>query len=314
MIISDIIIRPYDPKDYEDIKAISKNIWEGQDYLPKLINKYYESKYCYPYVVEVNKKVISVVNTHFFTQEWVWLEAIRTHPDFQGKGLASRLSEYQMKKIIELGGKQAWLLTSTENKVTYKMLTNFNFSEFQQIKAWVSNNNLLDEKRKADLNGLVDGKLVDINYLKLNISSYIIKLSEKWKAIQTVDELKQLISIKNSNSEFKYLFSEFMIFPVNSYFVPEWISNRVIFQLNQSSIMIFQPSKERENRYVISINDPDPNIILSALFYGYQSIYNHFVDKEPNSSEVNIIIFYPSEVVIPILENCKYFRIMQKQL
>ena len=49
---SSLIIREYKESDYEDILEISKHIWEGSDYLPKLIHEFVKNPHCKPYVVE----------------------------------------------------------------------------------------------------------------------------------------------------------------------------------------------------------------------------------------------------------------------
>ena len=210
-------------RPYEDIIEISKHIWDGEDYLPRLINYYLEEPHCKPYVLEDDGKVVSVVNANYYTPDFAWLEAMRTHPDYRNKGIATKLNEYIFQEAVKSGVKELWLSTSKDNKATTKMLSKAGFEEVSLLKVWGFKDDDYDEKSVSENNGLIGPKLANIEYLEQHISQNIIDLTSYWRNVTDIDEINQ-----NTPHDFPFLVNEFMICPVDSYFVNIWITEKYI--------------------------------------------------------------------------------------
>lgn len=301
-------IRQYNPSDYTDILEISKHIWDGNDYLPKLINEFYHSPYCDPYVVEEDDKVISIVNVNKFTKKFYWLESMRTHPDYRNRGIATELNKFLLQEATKSAVEEVWLSTSQANEATAKMLLKAGFEEMTLLKLW-DNSDELNEQVLTKNNGIIDGKLMNIDYLPLNVSKEVMNLESSWRPATSKDELKKLLDKKASEGEtFVHLVNEFNIFPLESYFVDSWIKNQFIFINDKThSIMTFKPAKERINSFALGIHDFDKDVITSALLFAFNKV------KENNKSGIDIKLFYPAVVDVKLLETDWALRIMKKK-
>lgn len=302
-------IRQYHPNDYADILEISKHIWEGNDYLPNLITEFYESPHCDPYVVEEDGKVISIVNVNKYTKNFVWLEAMRTHPDYRNRGIATELNKFLLQEAKKSGIPEVWLLTSQKNEATGKMLLKAGFEEITMLKLW-ENSDELDEQELTKNNGLLDGKLLKVDYLPLNASKEVKKLASSWRPATTKNEIRKILDKKAlEGQKFVHLVNEFNIFPLDSYFVDSWIKDQFIFINDQTdSIMTFKPAKERIDSFALGIYDFDKDIITSALLFAFNKA------KENNKSGININLFYPSIIKMRLLETDWVLRIMKKNI
>jgi GNAT superfamily N-acetyltransferase len=94
-----IELRRITAEDYDDIVDISKSIWEGSDYLPKLFHKWINDEGYFLGAVDTEKnKVIGVGKFSILHDKTGWLEGLRTHVDYRGRKIARLLSE----KLIEI--------------------------------------------------------------------------------------------------------------------------------------------------------------------------------------------------------------------
>lgn len=79
--------------DYDDIVDISKNIWDGNDYLPNVFHKWVDEKEgCFLGLVEDNK-VVAVGKYTVLPDRQGWLEGLRVHVDYRGRQLAHAISD-----------------------------------------------------------------------------------------------------------------------------------------------------------------------------------------------------------------------------
>lgn len=86
-------------QDYDDILDISKDIWEGSDYLPRLFHKWVDSEGYFLGAVDPDKnKVIGVAKFSILYDKSGWLEGLRVHTDYRGQKIGRLLSE----KLLEI--------------------------------------------------------------------------------------------------------------------------------------------------------------------------------------------------------------------
>lgn len=80
-------------EDYKDIVDISKNIWDGHDYLPKVFHKWVDEKEgCFLGLVKDNK-VVAVGKYTILPDRQGWLEGLRVHIDYRSQQLAHAISD-----------------------------------------------------------------------------------------------------------------------------------------------------------------------------------------------------------------------------
>ena len=80
-------------EDYDDILEISKNIWEGNDYLPEIFHKWVDEKEgCFLGLVKDNK-VVALGKYTILPDNQGWLEGLRVHIDYRGQQLGHAISD-----------------------------------------------------------------------------------------------------------------------------------------------------------------------------------------------------------------------------
>lgn len=86
-------------EDYQDILDISKDIWEGTDYLPQVFHNWVDDNGIFLGGVDSNKnKVIAVAKLSKLHDGSGWLEGLRVHKDYRGQKLGRRISEEMLQR------------------------------------------------------------------------------------------------------------------------------------------------------------------------------------------------------------------------
>lgn len=95
--------RPARRSDTQDVMELTSTIWEGDDYVPKVWGDWLSDPEGILAVAEHEDRVIGLGKlTLLAPGEW-WLEGLRTHPDFEGHGVASHLHEYLLNFWLQNG-------------------------------------------------------------------------------------------------------------------------------------------------------------------------------------------------------------------
>ena len=89
-----IVFRKLTHEDYDDIVDISKDIWDGGDYLPSVFHKWVDDKGFFLGGVDIeNKKVVAVAKLSILYDGSGWLEGLRVHKNYRGQKLGKRITE-----------------------------------------------------------------------------------------------------------------------------------------------------------------------------------------------------------------------------
>lgn len=89
-----IIYRQINEADYEDICDISKDIWEGNDYLPAIFHTWaQDTGYFLGAVDSTKNKVVGVGKYSILHDKTGWLEGLRVHKDYRGQKISRGIME-----------------------------------------------------------------------------------------------------------------------------------------------------------------------------------------------------------------------------
>lgn len=278
----DTRIRAYQETDYEDLLDITKDIWDGNDYLPQRIFEFVEDPYSHPIVLErlEDGKVVSIANTRMMTAEISWLEALRTHVETRGMGFGQILTQGQLQQSKELGAKEAWLSTSERNDATRKILNRLGF-----------------EQRANFFTDYVNVER-DAEFVKAHLTSS----HPGWKQVETMEELSDSMQ----KLAVQWLLGEYKVMPKNANELQEYVENGWLHVHGEFQLLcLIHPSKEREDRLIVGVVGHSPNGLLEAVKYA-QRQYPNFAKYQP---------FYSSSFDhLPREENYHPFRFMVKVL
>lgn len=122
-----VIIRTARLADRERILAISSRIWEGDDFVPRVIDEWLLMRNSEVAVADLNGSVIAFARTQTLSPGYVWLEGIRTDPAEQGHGAGKALTEYFIEKAGREGARRIGLSTYVENYASIHIVEHYGF-------------------------------------------------------------------------------------------------------------------------------------------------------------------------------------------
>lgn len=119
-------------EDYNDIIDISKDIWEGYDYLPGVFHKWVDSDGFFLGAVDSERnKVVGVGKYTVLSDGTGWLEGLRVHKDYRGLKIARGISEYLLNhaKLDVCNSKISKIAFGTHitNVESISLMTKMNF-------------------------------------------------------------------------------------------------------------------------------------------------------------------------------------------
>ena len=94
------IIREARLEDKPFIEEIVRLTWNGEDYLARVFDEWLGDNF---YVLEVDGKVIGTAKLTLLPGKVGWLEGLRVHPDYRGRGYGRKLHDF----MLELGERLA---------------------------------------------------------------------------------------------------------------------------------------------------------------------------------------------------------------
>ncbi|MBP1912582.1 GNAT family N-acetyltransferase [Thermococcus stetteri] len=94
------IIREAKPEDKPFIEEIARLTWGGEDYLARVFDKWLEDGNFY--VLELEGKVIGTAKLTLLPRKVGWMEGLRVHPDYRGRGFGRMLHNFIVERGKEL--------------------------------------------------------------------------------------------------------------------------------------------------------------------------------------------------------------------
>jgi len=114
--------------DRARILAISAQIWEGEDYVPAVIDEWLRMRNSEIAVAELNGIVIAFARLVNLSPQYVWLEGIRTDKDSQGKGAGTAITEYFVEKALREEAYRMGLSTYIDNYASIHVIEKISFA------------------------------------------------------------------------------------------------------------------------------------------------------------------------------------------
>jgi ribosomal protein S18 acetylase RimI-like enzyme len=113
---ADLTIRPAQPADRLALEAIARQTWDGDDYLPQVLEDWLSDPHDGFFVALLRDQVIGVGKvTRFAAGEW-WLEGLRIDPAYQGHGFARILHHFLMNQVRQMGSGVVRFSTASGNE------------------------------------------------------------------------------------------------------------------------------------------------------------------------------------------------------
>ena len=127
-------IRRLRNSDRSDIIEISSHTWEGHDYLPSVLDEWLQDPTSHFYGVEVDGRVVAVGRLRLVEDGRIgWMEGLRVHSGYRGRGLANDITRYFVSKAEYLGLERLRYTTSDENAASLKLASMAGFSRILRM-------------------------------------------------------------------------------------------------------------------------------------------------------------------------------------
>ncbi len=128
-----VVCRPALQKDTEQVMELSSHIWEGNDYLPYVWDEWMADPDGLLGVAEFKGCIAGVFKlTKFQEDEW-YMEGLRVHPDFQGKGVASHIHQFVLETWRKMGCGMIRLTTASYNVKVHRMCEETGFKRIAEF-------------------------------------------------------------------------------------------------------------------------------------------------------------------------------------
>ena len=122
-----ITLRPARLEDRDAILAISAQIWEGEDYIPNVLDDWIAEGGLA--VAELDGQLAGLGKLTVFAPGEVWLEGLRVDPAHRGKGVAKALAHHQFESALALKPRSIRFATAEVNAESLHIAAKQGFQE-----------------------------------------------------------------------------------------------------------------------------------------------------------------------------------------
>lgn len=132
-----LYFRELNSNDIPAINEISKDIWEGDDYVPQVIQRWLQEKDCMNYGTFIDKDTKGLIGfgrVKFFPNSVAWLEGGRVRVSYQKKGVGREQLRYAIEYASKSGAKIAQYDTSSRNIGSLALAKHFGFQQKKRME------------------------------------------------------------------------------------------------------------------------------------------------------------------------------------
>jgi ribosomal protein S18 acetylase RimI-like enzyme len=120
-------VRPARPADRQRILGISAQIWDGYDYVPRMLDEWLAGTAGELLVAVLDGVVAAFSYRTWVAEEHAWLQGIRTDTALRGKGLGRALTERSIDRAWADGARRIGLSTYIDNQASMHIVESFGF-------------------------------------------------------------------------------------------------------------------------------------------------------------------------------------------
>lgn len=132
----DARVRAGRASDREPLMRFIRRVWGGHDYLPGVWDQWLRDRKSRMFVVEVGGIPVGMNRLRFLEDDSAWIEGVRVHPDYRGRGLASMLGNEAMRAGTERGARMFRLTSGSRNWSAHRQITRMGFREVARFSVY----------------------------------------------------------------------------------------------------------------------------------------------------------------------------------
>ncbi|OGO32999.1 MAG: hypothetical protein A2Z16_14165 [Chloroflexi bacterium RBG_16_54_18] len=128
-----IVCRPAQPEDTPDVLELTKTIWEGHDYVPEVWDEWLADNQGQLLVAELDGKVLGISKLSRLSPEDWWMQGLRVHPQYEGQGIASQLTDATLQAWLEIGSGTVRLGTASFRLPVQHICSRLGFTKVSEL-------------------------------------------------------------------------------------------------------------------------------------------------------------------------------------
>ncbi len=106
-----VTCRPACESDTAAMRKITQDLWEGHDYVPQMWDEWLADPYGALLVAEYESQVVGLGKLSRQSEQDWWLQGLRVHPEYRGRGVAAQLHQALMAEWERAGSGAVRLIT-----------------------------------------------------------------------------------------------------------------------------------------------------------------------------------------------------------
>ncbi len=126
--------------DVPGVLDLTKDIWDGNDYMPAVIDRWIQhaENYTFGAFSDMAKHdLVGIAQVRWFSPGVAWLEGGRVRPSFQKQGAGVQIAAHAIEYVRSNGGKTCLYDTSSENHGSIAIAKRFGFTERDRVRVSV---------------------------------------------------------------------------------------------------------------------------------------------------------------------------------
>jgi GNAT superfamily N-acetyltransferase len=130
----ELTLRQVRPADYDRIVEMTKDVWEGRDYIPRVFDYWVADASASFQAAELDGVVVGVQRTRPFAQGLVWYEGLRVDPVHRRQGIARAMLTEAIDEAREHGFRQVRL--ATRDLPAVQLFESAGFRSLVELRWW----------------------------------------------------------------------------------------------------------------------------------------------------------------------------------
>jgi len=134
----DVHCRPALNSDTVDVMELTRTIWDGEDYVPQVWAEWLADTGGRLAVAEYENRIVGLSKlTQLSPVDW-WMEGLRVHPEYEGRGIASRLHDYLLDYWLQNGKGTIRLATASFQVKVHHISERTGFQKIAEFTPYIA--------------------------------------------------------------------------------------------------------------------------------------------------------------------------------
>jgi GNAT superfamily N-acetyltransferase len=131
---TELVVRPVRSADRDRVTEITRDVWEGRDYLPKVFDRWVSDAGASFQAAELDGVVVGVQRLRPYAPGLVWYEGLRVASSYRRRGVARAMLESAVVEFRQQGFREIRL--ATLDKPAMHLFESVRFRELVEVRWW----------------------------------------------------------------------------------------------------------------------------------------------------------------------------------